>query len=100
MIEISEHIIYSINSKRLVATVGYKGFHCLIKLWSYVETQNVSGVISGLCGADIEEICDWDGELGALFDAFCNCGFIAVEENVIRLTCFQERKEISSGAEV
>lgn len=67
------------KTKRLIRKAGYEAFYCLIKLFSSVAKAYPKGELTGCDQYDIENLADWRGESGVLFDALTDPDFCFIE---------------------
>lgn len=68
------------KTKRLIRTAGFEGFYCLLKLFSSVAKAYPKGELTGCDQYDIENLADWRGESGLLFEALTDPDFYFLEK--------------------
>lgn len=68
------------KTKRLIRTAGFEGFYCLLKLFSSVAKAYPKGELTGCDQYDIENLADWRGKSGLLFEALTDPDFYFLEK--------------------
>lgn len=67
--------------RKLKRSLGCSPMEYLIVFWTTIAEQKPNGELNGWSTEDIEDAAGWDGEPGAMCEAFTDAGFLDVTEN-------------------